>query len=117
MLLNDQNVPISDPIAIGNVRLRNRCFLAPMSGITDAAFRNLAWKFGAGLVVSEMVASEALLEGDEEMAPQDETRGYSVSYGPACRPGSAVDGTGCQEWPKPMARKSSISIWDALQNA
>ena len=38
-----------------------------MSGITDLPFRNLAWKFGAGLVISEMVASEALVTGQKEM--------------------------------------------------
>ncbi len=35
--------------------------LAPMAGITDLPFRNLVRKFGAGLVVSEMVASEDML--------------------------------------------------------
>ena len=47
--------------------LANRVFLAPMSGVTDRAFRKLAWRFGAGLVFSEMVASEALVEGNAEM--------------------------------------------------
>nr|WP_281403114.1 tRNA dihydrouridine synthase DusB [Sulfitobacter aestuariivivens] len=36
-------------------------FLAPMAGITDLPFRNLVAQFGAGLVVSEMVASQELL--------------------------------------------------------
>lgn len=36
-------------------------FLAPMAGITDLPFRNLVARFGAGLVVSEMVASQELL--------------------------------------------------------
>jgi tRNA-dihydrouridine synthase B len=36
-------------------------FLAPMAGITDLPYRNLVAKFGAGLVVSEMVASQELL--------------------------------------------------------
>ncbi len=45
---------------IGTVAVRNPVFLAPMSGVTDAPFRALAWKRGAGLVVTEMVASEAL---------------------------------------------------------
>ncbi|MEM7289869.1 MAG: tRNA dihydrouridine synthase DusB, partial [Pseudomonadota bacterium] len=45
-----------------------RAFLAPMSGVTDVPFRNLAWQLGAGLVVSEMVASQALIEGEQEMA-------------------------------------------------
>lgn len=38
-----------------------------MSGVTDAPFRNIAWRHGAGLIVSEMVASEALATGDAEM--------------------------------------------------
>lgn len=58
---------LAEPIHIRDVPLRNRVFLAPMSGISDAAFRSLAWQYGAGLVVSEMVASEALAEGDSEM--------------------------------------------------
>ncbi|MGI9350576.1 MAG: tRNA dihydrouridine synthase, partial [Rhizobiaceae bacterium] len=57
----------SKPLDIGGVRIRNRSFLAPMSGVTDVPFRQLAWKFGAGLVVSEMVASQALVEGELEM--------------------------------------------------
>lgn len=53
-------------IEIGSVTTRNRVFLAPMSGVTDEPFRQLAQEFGAGLVVSEMVASEALaMERDE----------------------------------------------------
>src|SRR5437764_1353461 len=46
--------------------LPNRVFLAPMSGITDAPFRRLAAKLGAGLVISEMIASEALAGGRRE---------------------------------------------------
>jgi nifR3 family TIM-barrel protein len=38
-----------------------------MSGISDAPFREIAWRFGAGLVLSEMVASEALAGGHPEM--------------------------------------------------
>ena len=47
-------------ITVGNIKLKNDVFLAPMSGVTDAAFRTIAHAHGAGLVVSEMVASEAL---------------------------------------------------------
>ena len=46
---------------IGDIELENPVFLAPMSGITDMPFRLLAKRYGAGLVVSEMVASEALI--------------------------------------------------------
>src|SRR5207342_2048906 len=50
-------------IKVGNIRLPNPVLLAPMSGITDAPFRRLVAKLGAGLVVSEMTASDALIEG------------------------------------------------------
>lgn len=53
-------------IRIGAVDSANRVFLAPMSGVTDVAFRRLAHRFGAGLVVSEMVACEQLAEGHPE---------------------------------------------------
>src|SRR5215475_6074458 len=47
--------------------LRNRAFLAPMAGITDRPMRMLTARFGAGLVVSEMVASNALSVGNADM--------------------------------------------------
>ena len=58
---------LDHPLTIGNVKLRNRALLAPMSGVSDLPFRELAWKFGAGMVVSEMVASESFVEGEAEM--------------------------------------------------
>ena len=66
------------PFAIGDVPLRNPVFLAPMSGVTDVPFRRLAWEFGAGMVVSEMVASEALTTGQEEMRLKAESAGLPV---------------------------------------
>ncbi|EJM97794.1 tRNA dihydrouridine synthase DusB [Phyllobacterium sp. YR531] len=48
------------PLTVGGVELRNRVFLAPMSGVSDLPFRQLAWRAGAGMVVSEMVASAEL---------------------------------------------------------
>jgi nifR3 family TIM-barrel protein len=45
---------------IGAQVLANPVLLAPMSGITDAPFRRLAARLGAGLVISEMIASEDL---------------------------------------------------------
>ena len=47
-------------VRIGAHVVRSNVLLAPMSGITDQPFRNLAHGLGAGLVVSEMVASEHL---------------------------------------------------------
>jgi tRNA-dihydrouridine synthase B len=43
---------------IGPYRLRNPVLLAPMAGITDAPFRELAWRYGVGYVVSEMLATD-----------------------------------------------------------
>ncbi|MFC5586148.1 tRNA dihydrouridine synthase DusB [Nitratireductor kimnyeongensis] len=53
---------------VGAVTIRNRAFLAPMSGVTDLAFRARAHAHGAGLVVSEMVASGELARGKAESA-------------------------------------------------
>jgi nifR3 family TIM-barrel protein len=54
-------------IRIGPIETRNRVFLAPMSGVTDEPFRALAHRHGAGLVVSEMVASEELVQARPDM--------------------------------------------------
>jgi tRNA-dihydrouridine synthase B len=48
-------------LAIGNIQLQNNVLLAPMSGVTDLPFRRLVKKFGASLVVSEMIASRAMI--------------------------------------------------------
>jgi tRNA-dihydrouridine synthase B len=51
---------------IGPHVLRNNLFVAPMAGVTDRPFRQLCKKFGAGMAVSEMVASNSLLWGSEK---------------------------------------------------
>lgn len=51
---------LAEELDVGGVTIRNRVFLAPMSGITDEPFRLRAHRHGAGLVVSEMVASGEL---------------------------------------------------------
>lgn len=48
-------------IRIGPVQLEEPVILAPMSGVTDLPFRKLVKRSGAGLVVSEMIASEAMI--------------------------------------------------------
>src|SRR5260221_1497938 len=48
-------------IRIGPVAIEHPVILAPMSGVTDMPFRRLVKGFGAGLVVSEMIASEAMV--------------------------------------------------------
>jgi nifR3 family TIM-barrel protein len=54
-------------IQIGPIKTRNRVFLAPLSGVTDEPFRAIAHTHGAGLVVSEMVASEELVRARPDM--------------------------------------------------
>ena len=48
-------------IEIGPIRIEDPVILAPMSGITDMPFRRLVKRLGAGLVVSEMIASQAMI--------------------------------------------------------
>lgn len=53
---------LSKPISIGDsVTLADNVILAPMSGVSDYPFRKLVKRFGASLVVSEMIASRAMI--------------------------------------------------------
>ncbi len=47
---------------IGNIRIDDPVFLAPMAGVTDPPFRGMVRRYGAGMVFSEMVASRAVIE-------------------------------------------------------
>ncbi len=51
---------------IGPYQLKNNLVVAPMAGVTDRPFRMLCRRLGAGLAVSEMVASNSLLWGSEK---------------------------------------------------
>ena len=48
-------------ISIGPIKLNSKVILAPMSGVTDMPYRRLAKRQGAGLVISEMIASRAMI--------------------------------------------------------
>ena len=48
-------------ISLGPVSLADPVILAPMSGVTDMPFRRLVKRLGAGLVISEMIASQAMI--------------------------------------------------------
>ena len=48
-------------IQLGRVQLEDSVILAPMSGVTDMPFRRMVKRAGAGLVVSEMIASAAMV--------------------------------------------------------
>jgi len=51
---------------IGPYQLKNNLLVAPMAGVTDRPFRQLCKRMGAGMAVSEMVASNSLLWGSEK---------------------------------------------------
>lgn len=63
---------------IGGISLPNRVVLAPMSGVTDAPFRRVAARLGAGLVVSEMIASAKLVEGRRDARLRAEGEGVAI---------------------------------------
>jgi nifR3 family TIM-barrel protein len=65
-------------LRLGPLTVPNRVILAPMSGITDAPFRRLAERHGAGLVVSEMTACAALAQGQREARVRSEGRGVAI---------------------------------------
>src|SRR6201997_1089298 len=65
-------------LKVGDIALANRVLLAPMSGVTDAPFRRMAAGFGAGLVVSEMTASDDLVDG----RPMSRLRCEATGVGP-----------------------------------
>jgi tRNA-dihydrouridine synthase B len=69
----------TETLRIGSVTAPNRVILAPMSGITDAPFRRLAERLGAGLVVSEMTACAGLVRGEREAAVRSEGRGVGIN--------------------------------------
>jgi len=73
-----QSAPYQRPLQVGNVTYRNGVILAPMSGVSDVPFRRAAWNAGAGMVISEMVASEALVTGQAEMQMKAEGAGLPV---------------------------------------
>jgi nifR3 family TIM-barrel protein len=75
------------PFTVGGIAIGNRALLAPMSGITDAPFRRIAAELGAGLVVSEMTASDDLARG----RPMSVLRCEATGIGP-----HVVQLAGCQ---------------------
>jgi tRNA-dihydrouridine synthase B len=49
------------PIHIGNIEIDCPVILAPMTGVTDMPFRKIVRRFGSGLNVTEMIASQAMV--------------------------------------------------------
>lgn len=86
-------------INLGPVTIDDPVILAPMSGVTDLPFRRLVRRQGAGLVVSEMIASEAMVR---------ETR-QSMTMAKSCRDEQpmAVQLAGCE--PRVMAEAAKLN--------
>lgn len=59
-------------INIGSITLEDPVLLCPMAGVTDLPFRRLVKSFGAGLVTSEMIASQAMI--------RDHKRTHKMAY-------------------------------------
>ncbi len=74
------------PLPLGPLEVWPPVVLAPMAGVTNAPFRTLCRRFGAGLYVSEMITARALVEGDRkthklsEFAPDEKPRSLQL-YG------------------------------------
>ncbi|MDD9739103.1 tRNA dihydrouridine synthase DusB [Marinovum sp. SP66] len=64
-------------IQVADLSLNPPVFLAPLAGITDLPFRNLVQSFGAGLVVSEMVASQEMVQAKPGVREKAEL-GYGI---------------------------------------
>jgi len=82
-------------LSLGNRVLPSPVLLAPMAGITDLPFRSLVARFGAGLVVSEMIASREMLAARPGVREKAE-----LGLGPAQTPvQTSVQIAGCDAAP------------------
>jgi len=89
-------------IRLGDLTLDPPVFLAPLAGITDLPFRELVAEFGAGLVVSEMIASQDLLNAKPGVREKAEL-GFGVE-------GTSVQIAGCEgHWMAEAARFAEAS--------
>jgi nifR3 family TIM-barrel protein len=70
---------IRNKLTIGSVTAPNQVVLAPMTGITDAPFRRMTERLGAGLVVSEMTASSALAAYKREARRRSDGTGVAIN--------------------------------------
>jgi len=91
--------PALKPIAVGGVRIEVPVYLAPMSGVTDLPFRRLARAEGTGMVVSEMIASQAMVRENRQTLKMAEVDGFGAP--------SAVQLAGCE--PSVMAEAARLA--------
>ena len=92
--------PALKPIDIGPVRIEDPVLLAPMTGVTDMPFRTLVRRYGSGLNVTEMIASEAAIRETRQSiqkAAWDETEEPVSMQLVGCDPGSMSEAAKLQE--------------------
>ena len=87
------------PIRIGPIDIPEPVMLAPMSAVTDMPFRRAVKRCGAGLVISEMIASQAMIRETRDAL-------LRATHGPDERPIS-VQLAGCE--PKEMAEAAKLA--------
>jgi tRNA-dihydrouridine synthase B len=95
-----QGRPQLRPILVGDIRIERPVILAPMSGVTDMPFRRLARGQGTPMVVSEMIASQAMVRENRQTLKMVETDGFG---GPA-----SVQLAGCD--PEVMAEAARLAV-------
>src|SRR6202167_6769560 len=102
--MSNSSFPLIKPITLGSgkaaVTLPTPVILAPLSGVTDLPFRALAKSLGAGLVVSEMIASWAMVRENRNTLRMAEV---VAGGGP-----SSVQLAGCA--PDAMAEAARIAV-------
>jgi len=88
------------PLDLGGARIETPVVLAPMSGVTDLPFRRLAREQGTGLVVSEMIASNAMVRENRTTLKMAEVDGFGAP--------SSVQLAGCD--PAVMAEAARLVV-------
>tara|TARA_R110002096_G_scaffold113779_22_gene247228 strand:+ start:1608 stop:2603 length:996 start_codon:yes stop_codon:yes gene_type:complete len=86
-------------INIGPIALEDPVLLSPMAGVTDLPFRRLVKSFGAGLVTSEMIASQAMI--------RDHHRTHKMAYAESDEYLMSVQLAGCD--PQMMAQAAKMN--------
>jgi len=86
---------------LGDLQLRSPVVVAPMAGITDVPFRQIASEMGAGLVCTEMVAAEAVVRSVDASL-----RLLQFPDGPLCPVGAQL--VGCD--PAAMAGAAQVAV-------
>jgi nifR3 family TIM-barrel protein len=99
MMSNDA-LPALRPLDLGGARIDTPVILAPMSGVTDLPFRRLARAQGTGLVVSEMIASNAMVRENRNTLKMAEVDGFGAP--------SSVQLAGCD--PAVMAEAARLVV-------